>query len=240
MYEALRSLIARRHLAAAVAVLVAASALANCDDNAGCPDGDAGTSCEEQPVSTAPATSSSSSAAGGSGGHGGGTGGGGGSGYDDSCADDGTCPPGMYCEPYSGYDPPVICSPWQGTCRYAEPECSNEYRPVCTCGGFLADNRCEGRRAGFDMAFAVDCDPPAGTFRCGAYNYCVLGVEYCSAFTSTYGNTVERGGECLPLPAACETVNGCPCLSEEVCDDGAPPVSCGGATDTGLTLECVF
>lgn len=229
------------NLLMAVALLCAVGvALSSCTQPAVCAadhDGDPGTSCDEADViSDSPPPPPSM-------GGGTGEGGSGGSGYDGSCADDLSCPPGMYCEPYNvGTDGPVPCSSFMAKCVSAEAECSDTYNPVCTCGGFIADNICKGRQAGFDWAPTSRCGTPPGRFRCGPSGYCERGIEYCKEFTIGGGTSVEHGGWCEPLPAACETIDGCACLDEVSCDEGSGFISqeCTGNSNIGLTVECVW
>lgn len=201
-----------QHILVPVAgLLLAAAALVHCTDNV-CPenrDGDPSTSCDRPArANEGGATDSSSS------------GGGGGGGVDDhSCWTPHDCSEGFFCYFAGSHGPDSdhrYCG-GEGVCTPVPETCDDTYAPICTCGGVAADNRCKGQQAGFDLQIrASRCRSPRGTFTCG-HTYCTRGIEYCELHKETGFPT---GGHCLPLPSACETVDGCACVEADAC---APP-----------------
>lgn len=117
-----------------------------------------------------------------------------------------------------------------GVCVKKPLGCSDIYAPVCACDGKVYSNQCDANSIGLDVSTLGGCTPPQGEFGCGPF-FCTLGEEYCEKIISDVGGEPSTYS-CQPLPASCNGVTDCGCLTNVPCAPSCQATSNGGAQIT--------
>lgn len=199
------------------------------DDDGGAADTSTSTTAESTTMSTASASSSS-------------TGSSSTTAVDETTGvEDTTGPGGIACNN-------EVCTPDQ-LCEWAKDSCGAPTKlpdqqrcsdfpspcddaPVCGCDGMIYQGACAAFDAGVDVDARGGCAAPPGLFRCGA-GFCVSGQDWCLAhFVDITIEPDEYG--CRPLPAACNGMATCDCVTGE---DECVEWSCD-MLDGGVVISC--
>ena len=87
-----------------------------------------------------------------------------------------------------------------GVCHPRPDGCTDQFEPVCGCGGMVHGNLCEAQTAGVDVDASGHCPLSSGRFACG-FEQCSTG-SYCQRGISDIGTEPDTF-TCMPLPAGC-------------------------------------
>ena len=121
------------------------------------------------------------------------------------------------------------CKPRPDVCPLSAGGPAIAATPTCGCDNTIHGGECDTNRDGFDVNAHGACPVPAGSFACG-YTQCVIAAQYCRRQPHSTGPDTFN---CVALPAACSSNQGCACLATQPCGN-----ACGGTAAAGLTLTC--